>query len=190
MSLLFPPVYSPTRLLQLPSFLHGKWPSPLFGGAFHTTAAVTSLPLSKHTGGGGATPAFSVLLVYLQLTWGSALPHSGGAFHRTAAGTSFPLSKVAVRVLLLLPSLASLFIYSSPEGLAIPHSPELRASHPLCYLSFFSAASLLFSLFFSLFFPLGGGQSVQWAMLIWPRVVCGSSVCRWAHLVVCISQVG
>jgi hypothetical protein len=31
-------------------------------------AAVTSLPLYRHTGGGGATPAFSGLLVYLQLT--------------------------------------------------------------------------------------------------------------------------
>jgi hypothetical protein len=40
--------------------------------------------------------------------------------------------------------------------------------------------------FFSLFF-LGGGQSVQWAMLICPRVVCGSTACRLAHLVVCFS---
>jgi hypothetical protein len=38
------------------------------------------------------------------------------------------------------------------------------------------------------FFPLGAGQSVQGAMLIWPRVVCGSTMCHLAHLVVCISQ--
>jgi hypothetical protein len=40
---------------------------------------------------------------------------------------------------------------------------------------------LLFS-FFS-FFP-GGGRSVQGAMLIWPRVVCGSTACCLTHLVV------
>jgi hypothetical protein len=34
-----------------------------------------------------------------------------------------------------------------------------------------------------LFFP-GWGQSVQGAVLIWPRVVCGSTVYRLAHLVV------
>jgi hypothetical protein len=33
-------------------------------------------------------------------------------------------------------------------------------------------------------FSLGGGWSVQRAMLIWPRVVCGSTTCRLAHLVV------
>jgi hypothetical protein len=41
---------------------------PVFGGACHTLAVVGHLPLSKHTGGGGATPAFSCQLVYLQFT--------------------------------------------------------------------------------------------------------------------------
>jgi hypothetical protein len=35
-------------------------------------------------------------------------------------------------------------------------------------------------------FSLGGGLSVQGAMLIWPRVVCVSAVYRLAHLVVCV----
>jgi hypothetical protein len=35
-------------------------------------------------------------------------------------------------------------------------------------------------------FSLGGGRSVQGVMLIWPRVVCGSTLCCLAHLVVCI----
>jgi hypothetical protein len=54
----------------------------------------------------------------------------------------------------------------------------LRVPHPLCYVS------LLFLLFITqfLFFSLGGGQSVQGAMLIWPRVVCGSTVYHLAHL--------
>jgi hypothetical protein len=51
---------------------------PSSSGAFHMTAVVTSLPLCKHTGGGGTTPAFSGRLVYLQFLWGSApLPLSG-----------------------------------------------------------------------------------------------------------------
>jgi hypothetical protein len=54
---------------------------------------------------------------------------------------------------LLLPSLAGLFIYSSPEIFPLPHSPGLRAPCPLCYVSFFSAACLLLFVFFSLFFP-------------------------------------
>jgi hypothetical protein len=68
-------------------------------------------------------------------------------------------------------------------------SPTLRGSgHPALFakcLFFYSAACLLFSVFF-LFVPLGGGQSVQGVMLIWPKVVCGSTTCSLAHLVVCI----
>jgi hypothetical protein len=42
----------------------------------------------------------------------------------------------------------------------------------------------LLLLIIQFFFPFDGGQSVQGAMLIWPRVVCGSTACRLAHLVV------
>jgi hypothetical protein len=70
-------------------------------------------------------------------------------------------------------------------------SPTLQSSvpRPLCYLSFCCFCCLLFSLFFSLF-SLGGGHSVQGAVLIWPRVVCGSTTCCIAHLVVCVSRAG
>jgi hypothetical protein len=50
-------------------YLEFEWGSalpPLSGGACHTLAASRCLPLSKHTGRDGATPAFSGLLVYLQ----------------------------------------------------------------------------------------------------------------------------
>jgi hypothetical protein len=43
----------------------------------------------------------------------------------------------------------------------------------------------LFSLVFFFSFSLGGGQSFQGAMMIWPRVVCVSTVCHLAHLVEC-----
>jgi hypothetical protein len=74
-----------------------------------------------------------------------------------------------------------LFIYSSVSGCP-SHPSVLRAPHPLCYMSF-----LLLLLIFQFFlFSLCGGQSVWGAMLIWPRVVCGSSMCHLAHLVVCV----
>jgi hypothetical protein len=123
-------------------FMWGSTPLPLSGGAFHMTTTVTSLPLSKHTAGGGATPTFSSWLVYLEFVWGSAPP---------------PLSRAQDA----LPSLLRVL--------------------------FFSAACLLFSLVFSLF-SLGGGQSVQGSMQIWPRVFCGSTMCCLAHLVVYFSQ--
>jgi hypothetical protein len=68
---------------------------------------------------------------------------------------------------------------------ALSPSSALRAPHPLCYVSF-CCCCLLFSLVFFSLFSLGGGRSVQGAMLIWPKVVCGSTACRLAHLVVCI----
>jgi hypothetical protein len=85
MSLLFPPVYSPTCLLQLQSFFFfftvhmGSGPPLLSGGACHLRATIGILAFSKHTGAGGATPAFSGPLVYLQFTWGNAPPPLSGA---------------------------------------------------------------------------------------------------------------
>jgi hypothetical protein len=107
------------------------------------------------------------------------------SFPPTATFTSFPAPGCG-RVPPLLPSLASLFTYSSMRDCP---SPLLSAQGtcPLCYMSFlFPAVCLLFSLFFS----LGGSWCVQGATLIWPRFVCGSTACRLAHLVVCFSQAG
>jgi hypothetical protein len=70
------------------------------------------------------------------------------------------------------------------EGLLLPPSSALRVPCPLCYMSFFVV--VVYSVW--VFFPLGGGQSVQGAMLIWPTVVCGSTTCCLAHLVVCFSR--
>jgi hypothetical protein len=150
MPLLSSPVYSSICLLQLQSFFYLKFvwggsPPPLSSEACHTLAAVGHLPLSKLTGGVDTTPAFSGWLVYLQFIWRSTLPcHSGIALHMTATVTSFPLSKVAGRVLPLLPSLSGLFIYSSCEWVPLPHSLELRAPHPLCYVSSFFFFRCLF----------------------------------------------
>jgi hypothetical protein len=73
----YPPVA--IAVLFYLQFTWGSAPFPLSGGACHTLATVGRLPLSKHTGGGGATPTFSNRLVYLQLMWGSAPPPLSGA---------------------------------------------------------------------------------------------------------------
>jgi hypothetical protein len=67
------------------------------------------------------------------------------------------------------------------EGFPLPPSSALRVPCPLYYMSFLLLL-LIIHFFFS--FSLGGGRSVQGAMLIWPRVVCGRTTCQLAHLVV------
>jgi hypothetical protein len=110
---------------------------------------------------------------------GGSSPLSCGVFLPSSLSHAFSLL-VAGLVPLLPPSQArpGLFIYSS--GRDSPPPPlVLRATHPLCYVS------LLFLLLITqfLFFPGWGGWSVQGAMLIWPRVVCGSTAYHLAHLV-------
>jgi hypothetical protein len=62
-------------------------------------------------------------------------------------------------------------LFTVPGRIPFPQSSALRAPHPL------SCVSYLFLLLITqfLFFSLGGGQSVQGAMLLWPRLVCGST---------------
>jgi hypothetical protein len=68
-------------------------------------------------------------------------------------------------------------LFTGPGGIPLP--PLWCSGHPtlfaMClYIAHYSV---------SLFSP-GRGWSVQGAMLIWPSVVCGSTVYRLAHLVV------
>jgi hypothetical protein len=115
-------------------------------------------------------PAFHSWL----LTWEVGLPHSPP----TATFTSFPLL-VAGRVL-LLPSPAGLFVYSSGRDSPPPILGAQGA--PPSLLPVFFVVVAYYSVFF--LFSLGGGLSVQGAMLIWSRVVCVSTTYRFAHLVV------
>jgi hypothetical protein len=67
-----------------------------------------------------------------------------------------------------------------------PFSCVLKALCPLWYVSF-SVPSLFFRVFF--FFLQSGGQSVQEAILVYPRGSCGSAMyCLFGHLLVCFSQ--
>jgi hypothetical protein len=56
---------------------------------------------------------------------------------------------------------------------------------PPSLLRVFFVVIAYYSVFF-LYFPWVGGRSVQEVMLIWPRVVCGSTTCHLAYLVVCV----
>jgi hypothetical protein len=60
-------------------------------------------------------------------------------------------------------------------------SPALWCS--VCLTFFAMCLYYSYCLSLSFLFSLGGGRSVQGAMLIWPRVVCGSTVYHLAHLV-------
>jgi hypothetical protein len=156
----------------------GKWAfSPLLW-SFPPTATFTSFP-TPDCWVRATAPAFSgpACLFTAHMGCGSS-PISCGVFLPLPLLQAFPLL-VAGCVLLLLPSLARLVYLLFCEG--FPSSPSvLWEPHSLCYVSFLL---LLLTTQF-LFFSLGVGQSVQGAMLIWPRVVCGSTMYRLAHLVV------
>jgi hypothetical protein len=100
------------------------------------------------------------------------------SFPPTAAFTSFPAP--------VCWACAMAPAFSGPACLftvlwGIPFCPllVLRVLHPLCYMSFLLLL-LIIQLFFS-FFP-GWGSVCLGAMLIWLRVVCGSTTHRLAHL--------
>jgi hypothetical protein len=116
------------------------------------TATATSFPLSKHTGGGDAAPTFSGLRVYLQLTWEVTLPPLLWSFPPTATFTSLLL--IAGNVPVLLPSPASLFIYSSGRDSPPPHFGA-QGTPPSLLRAFF-VLMVYYSVFF--LFSLGGGS--------------------------------
>jgi hypothetical protein len=129
---------------------------------------VTSFPLSKHTGGGGATPAFSGRCVYLQIMLEVSLPPSPVELSSHSHFYMLSRSKVAGRVLPLLPSLAGLFIYSSMKDCL---SLQLQLSgHPPTLLCVFFVVIIQF-VFFSFFPRLGsvcqGGDADLAHVCLW-----------------------
>jgi hypothetical protein len=143
-------------------------------------ATATSFPLSKHTGGGDTAPAFSGLCDYLQFKWEVGLPPVLWSFPPTTAFTSFPAPGCWVPATApALSGQARLVYLQFWEG--FPSPPLWHSGCPTLFATcLYCSYCLLLS--FS-FFP-GGGWSVQGAVLIWPRVVCGSTVYHLAHLVV------
>jgi hypothetical protein len=113
------------------------------------TATVTSFPPSKYTGGGGATPALSGWHVYSSR--GKCPFHiSCGVFLPLPLLQVFPLLVVG-RVPLLLPSLTSLFIYSSMRDCPSP-SLGAQGALPSLLRVFLVFSSCLFIIQF-VFYP-------------------------------------
>jgi hypothetical protein len=145
------------------------------------TSTATSFPFSKHTGGGDTTPAFSCQCFIYSSHGKWAFPPLLCSFPLTATFTSFP----APGCWAYAPAFAfsgRLIYLQFCEGFPLPPS-ALRAPRPFCYMSFLL---LLLIIQFFFLFSLGEGWSVQGSMLIWPTVVCGSTACHLAHLVLCI----
>jgi hypothetical protein len=115
-------------------------------------------------------------------------PSSCGVFLPPPLSQGFPLL-LAGHSLLLPPSPAkpSLFIYSCIRDCSFPPFGA-QGTLPSLLLVFFFFSTCSFIIQF-VFFP-GWGSVCPRALLIWPTVVCGSTMCHLAHLVVCFSQAG
>jgi hypothetical protein len=127
----------------------------LFRVLLGATATAARFPLSKHTGGCGATPTFSGWRVYLQLMWEVSLLPTPVALSSHSHFYKLSCSKVARWVLPLLPSLASLFIYSSMRDCPFPplwHS----GSSAVFVICLFFVSVVYSSVCFFLFFPWVG----------------------------------
>jgi hypothetical protein len=150
-------------------------------------ATATSFPLSKHTGGGDTAPTFSGRCVYLQFTWEVGLPPSPVEFsshcHFYKLSCSWLLGVCRSSCILW-----SMCLFTVPWGIAFPPIFGAQGTPPSLLCVFFVVIAY-YSVFFPLF-SLGGCQSVQGAMLIWPTVVCESTACHFTHLVVCVFPSG
>jgi hypothetical protein len=94
-------------------------------------------------------------------------------FPPTAAFTSFPAPDCCACS--AAPAFSSQFVRDLP-------SPPLWCSG--CATLFAACLFCCYCLLFNFSFFPGWGRSVQGAMLIWPRIVCGSTAYHLAHLVV------
>jgi hypothetical protein len=156
---------------------HGKWVFPLLLWSFPPNTNFISFP-TPDCWVCAAAPAFSHWPVYLQLTWEGGLPPSPVEFFFPPPLLQAFKLLVAGCVPLLLPSPAGLLWGISPLPLF-----SAQGTPPSLLCDFFVLIAY-YSVCVFFLFSLGGGQSVQGDMLIWPRVVYGSITCHLAHLVV------
>jgi hypothetical protein len=156
--------------------LHGKWVFRPLLWSFPPTTAFTSFP---------APDCWAVLLLLSSsvLVYSShgrwVFPPLLWSFPPSATLTSFPAPGCWVCATApALSGVPGLFIYSSGKDSPPPTFGAQGASPSLLCVFIVIIAYYSVSLF-----SLGGGRSVQGSMLIWPRVVCGSTTYRLAHLV-------
>jgi hypothetical protein len=135
-----------------------------------------------------AIPAFSGRHVYYSSHGKCPFSPLHWGFPHTDTFTSFP----APRLLGVCCHCCLLQLACSFTVLCGISSPPLFSPQgaPPSLLRVFCCCCCSFSLVFFSPFSLGGGQSVQGAMLIWPSIVCGGTMYRLAHLVVCFSRAG
>jgi hypothetical protein len=137
-------------------------------------------PFQAHWGRWHCTCFLRLVCLFTVHVGSGSSPLSCGVFPPTATFTSFPAPDCWVCA--ATPAFSGQLVYLQfREGFPLPllrHSgcPALFATCLFC------CYCLLFRFFF--LFSLGGGWSVQGTMLIWPRVVCGSTAYCLAHLVV------
>jgi hypothetical protein len=126
------------------------------------------------------------LHVYLQFMWEVGLPPSPVEFsslrHFHKLSRSWLLGARS-RSCQRLSSQADLFIYS-PRKDSLPLIFGAQCTPPF-FPHVFIALIAYYSV--SLFSP-GGGWSVQGAMLLWPRVVCGSTAVPWSSPGPCLPK--
>jgi hypothetical protein len=168
----------------------GRCPYPtLLWSVPHFSCCWKPSPLQAHWG----RWCHSCWLVYLQFVWGVPFPNLWWSFPQDThcyklstlqgcwAGATAPaFSRWLVCLFTVL------------EGRAPPPLSGAQDTRPLCYVSlfsfFFSCLFIIQFIFFSFFPAWGSVCPGGYADL--PRVVCGSTACHLAHLVVCFSQAG
>jgi hypothetical protein len=132
------------------------------------------------------TPSLTGVFVYNSYgKW--PFPPLQWSFPYTATFISFPAPGCWAGA--ATPAFSSRLVYFSSMS-DCPSSLFSAQGAPPSLLHVFFVVVVVYSIWFFSLFSLGGGQSVQGAMLIWPRVVCGSTMCCLAHLVVCIFPSG
>jgi hypothetical protein len=141
---------------------------------FDAHDSATSFPLSKHTEGGDTAPAFWGLGVYLQFTWEVSLSPSPVEF-----SSHYHFHK-----------LSRSWLLDVCRHSCLLQAACLRDFPSLLFGSQGAPPSLLHVFLLLLriirFFPWVGVSLSRGAILIWPRLVCGSTTCCLAHFVVCV----
>jgi hypothetical protein len=125
--------------------------------------------------GGASAPASRH--VCLQFTWEVGLPSSPVEFSSLLHSHKLPRSWLLgtrLRSCQSLSCLPSLFIYSPGKG-SLPPIFGAQCAPP----SFPPVFIVLVAYYSVSLFSPGGGKSVQGAMLLWPRLVCGSTAIPW-----------
>jgi hypothetical protein len=152
----------------------GRWVFPLLLWSFPPTATFTSFP----------APAYWPVLLLLPA---AMFVYSSRGKWVFPPLTSFPTPGCWVRAPLPPEALrpARLVYLQSREGFPSPNLQ--RSGRPTSFQCVLTVLIAYYSVSLFFFFP-GGGQSVQGAMLLWPRLVCGATAIPWSSPGPCLPK--